>query len=89
MPRLLPHWAYAFLKFLPWRTRCRWLAAQLQNLQHHQDVFANAAYCVVSGHGPHTLEDAICSAESMQTLLSEVSVQLAMLAVDRAATSRA
>lgn len=82
---MLKNWATTVTHLLPWRTRCRWLTKQLQDLQHHQEVFANAAYCVVSGSGTYTLEDAICSAESMQMQLSELSECLAMLALARAA----
>ena len=78
------HWAQAFLRFLPWSARCRWLALKLQALQRHQDLLADAAYSVVSGVGPYTLEDALCSAESMQTQLAELSEHLAAINVIRA-----
>lgn len=77
-------WATAITRLLRRRTRSHWLVPRLQELKHHQQVFANAAQCVVSGHGTYTLEDALCSAERMQTQLSELAEHLAVLDVARA-----
>jgi hypothetical protein len=81
--RLPKNWADALSDLVHRRPHERALARRLRDLQHHQEVFAKAADSVVCGRGPYTLEDALCSAETIQSQLSELAEHLAALSLAR------
>ena len=61
-----------------------WLADSLRDIERHQHRLARAARCVVSGEGPDSLEDLLCSADRMQDRLAELCERTAVIATLRA-----
>lgn len=60
-----------------------WLAECLADLERQQRRLARAARCVVSGEGPDSLEDLLCSADRMQDRLAELCERAAVIAALR------
>jgi hypothetical protein len=83
MASRLQQWAKTLACHLPWRVRCRWAAEQLLRLQSHQDVLANAAYSIAAGDDRYTMEEVLCSAETIQREVCELAELLAAMSVAR------
>lgn len=66
------------------RARSPWLAECLDEIERHQHRLARAARCVVSGRGPDSLEDLLCSADRVQDRLAELCERTAVIATLRA-----